>query len=184
MASGIKVRVVGKLTFDEARAANAMSKAIVLHILRRTGQRKDVDDRTLPAYSPLYAMQLASIGEPTTADLRRTGDMIRSIALRRIQKSRGVVSATFAPDGARSAVVHRPPPYVFDEKKTPAQRAEAFDKWRRGRKKSGRALPHNVVMLMLARGTANRKARRILGVSPAGRPGVIEAIVKSSPFRS
>lgn len=178
----ITVRRRGKIKIDTTAAIKAVGDAIVLHILRRTNQRRDVNDAALAPYSELYQKQLAIMNESTAADLRLTGEMMRSVRLLRVTTKDGKTVLTFGPGDKRITPTPRPPPWVFDRKKTPEGRARALDGWLSSRKKRARRLPASLIMSWLAKGVGGRPPRRVLGVSPRGMPEVVRAFEMAGIF--
>lgn len=177
----IKVTSSRPIRVDHDAAAKAASTAIIQHMIKRADAAVDVADRKLPAYSSLYVQQLNAIGAPTSPSARLAA-IVRRLKVKRVVTANGRTQILFDLDGTVMSTA-RPPPYVFDRNKTPQQRARALTNWKASVK---RTVSHDVdqVLAWLAMETSDRRARRLIGVSPRGRSEVIAAIQKARVFRT
>jgi hypothetical protein len=168
----------GRIEIDVAGALDYVSALVVGMIQRRTAKGISSDGTPFRPYSDLYAMQLRSVGESDAVDLTRSGGYLASISER---------SRTITPTGGRLLIgpgtgtsrhMPLPPPYVFDPKKTPEQRAEAFADWKAAPKKQGRGPAHNIVGGWIEKGNGRMPARRHLGLTAEERKRIAADIAK------
>lgn len=143
----VKVTVKNRPVLDVGAMLDLAVAQSIGMIQRRSAKGIDVNGSTMAAYSPLYAMQLQSVGENAKVDLTRSGAYLAAIRelSRTVDAASGNARAVIGPGTGTSPVMPLPPPYVFSEDKTPAQRAEAFAAWKASPKKEGRSPPHNVL---------------------------------------
>jgi hypothetical protein len=135
----------GRVDLDVNAALDFLVTQAVGIVQRRTARGLDINGKAFEPYSPLYSMQLRSVGERDNVDLTRSGAYLAGIREleRHVDSARGIAYVTIGPGTGTSPTRHLPPPYVFDPKKTPEERAEAFADWKAAPKKPGRSPPHN-----------------------------------------
>lgn len=138
MTSGVKVTVRNRVDISTAALLDFLVSQAVGIIQRRTAKGISVDGTPFPKYSDLYAMQLRAVGESDAVDLTRSGAYLAGISerSRSVDEANGTARATIGPGTGTSPARPLPPPWVFDPKKTPEQRAEAFADWKAATKSS------------------------------------------------
>jgi hypothetical protein len=178
MTATIQKTTRGKIELSVAGVLDYLAAIIPGMITRRAAKGISSDGTPFRPYSDLYAMQLRSVGESDAVDLTRSGDYLASISER---------SRTITPTGGRLLIgpgtgtsrhMPLPPPYVFDPKKTPQQRAEAFADWKAAPKKQGRGPAHNIVGARIEHGTGTMPARKHIGLTAEERKRVAADIAK------
>lgn len=168
-------QVRGKIAVDLRRVAPTIGTAIVGHILERVGEGLDIKGKPFKAYSLRYRRFLAAAGESDLVDLRLTGGMLNSLAVRSIRIEE--VSATIIVG-----------PGTGTSKRVRAVRGRTTRKGRiipgrltgtpsKGSAKSlGRSPAHNVLGAILQRD------RPWLGLSPDGRKAIARLIERTGIF--
>lgn len=144
MTSGVKVTKKGGVEFESMdRVLDFIAAKAIGVVQRRTAKGLDVDGRPMKPYSKLYEMQLRSVGENSNVDLTRSGDYLAGISERSRTVSATGGTVVIGPGTGTSRPMPLPPPYVFSEDKTPAERAEAFADWKSAPKSTRRSPSHN-----------------------------------------
>jgi hypothetical protein len=169
----IKVTATRPIRVDQGHAARTAGEAIVAAVKKRVAKERDVADARVVGYSDLYRQQLAALGKTANAGAH-LAELIKGLRVARISVTNGRARVEFAVDGTVQSTA-RPPPWVFDRNKTPEQRAAALARWRAAPKKT-HTHAASLVLRMLAVTTPDRRARRLLGVSPSDRALVIKAL--------
>jgi len=141
----VKVTTRGRIELDLGAVLDFVVAQAVGLVQRRTARGIDLDGNSFKPYSPLYALQLRSVGESDKVDLTRSGAYLAGIGERSRTMTPTGARATIGPGTGTSTEMPLPPPYVFDPKKTPEQRAEAFADWKAAPKRKGRSPAHNVL---------------------------------------
>ncbi len=142
----ITVTTRGSAVLDVNAMLDLAVTTAIGNIQRRTAKGIDLNGNAMEPYSELYALQLQSVGENAKVDLTRSGAYLASIKeLSRTIDANGNGRATIGPGTGTSPVMPLPPPYVFSDAKSPAERAEAFARWKASPKAGGRSPPHNVL---------------------------------------
>ncbi len=178
----IKVTRRGHIRFDPAAAAKAAGDAIIKHVAKRVTEGRDVADAPLPAYSALYRQQLAVIGDSSSQGAA-LAELVRALRVIQTTTTNGRTAIAFGVGNTQVTSTPRPPPWVFDRAKTPAQRAAAVERWRTAPKRS-ESNPIALVLKWLASSGNGHRPIRIVGVSPRGRADVIKALERARVFRS
>jgi hypothetical protein len=150
----VRVTTTGRIDIDLKAVAQVLGAAAVGHVLERCDEGLDVTDKPFVAYSPEYAAWLALGGEdPSHVDIRLTGGLLNSVAVRAVKLDAKGATITIGPGTGTSEV----------------RRAVKGRVTKKGERKPGRMAktghrgpPHNVV------GAALQARRRWLGVSPKG----------------
>ena len=144
MSSGVTVTKRGRAEIAPLSAIlDLVAAQAVGMVQRRSAKGVDMHGSTMQPYSPLYAMQLRSVGENANVDLTRSGAYLAGISERSRVVSADGGSVVIGPGTGTSPTMPLPPPYVFSESKTPEQRADAFADWKAAPKKAGRSPSHN-----------------------------------------
>lgn len=172
----VTVKTKGKIVLDVNAALDFVASNAISMIQRRTAKGIDSNGAPFQPYSPLYALQLQAVGEKTNVDLTRSGAYLAGISERSRTVTADRASVVIGPGTGSSPAMPLPPPYVFDEHKTPEQRAEAFAEWKSAPKKAGRSPPHPVLGAYLEKGTATMPARKHLGLTPDERKRLAERV--------
>lgn len=131
--------------------AKVIGPAAVGAILKRTAAGKDVDGKAFAPYRPRTHARYLKMGEdPSRVDLRLTGGLMTSLAVRRSEVVGSMLRITIGPDTGTSPVV-RPP-----------------SKGRSRAVRTGERGPiHTELGMWLHSGTPKMRPRPWLGLSPA-----------------
>ncbi len=141
-SGSVRVTTKGHIEIDYARIAQTIGAAAIGHVLERVDAGLDTADKPFEPYSEGYAAWLAKGGEDTTVDLRVTGGLMASVAVR---------SSKVTPTGC--AVVVGPGTGSSEQRRAEGGRM----------RKTGRRGPaHNIV------GKYLQRSRPWLGISPRG----------------
>lgn len=148
---GVQVTSRGHIELDLQAIAKALGPAAVGHVVERVDDGRDLEDKPLAGYTKGYERWLEKGGEDTRVDLRVTGGLMNSVAVREERIGADGLHLTIGPGTGTSE----------------RRRAEKG----RMRKTGVRGPPHNVV------GKYLNVKRPWLGISPRGMK-LLSAIVE------
>lgn len=94
----VRVTTRGRISLDLRALAKTVGVAAVGHIIERVDASRDIRDRAFASYSKPYAAWLEMGGEnPAHVDLRLTGGLLNSVAVRQTEMSASGFTLTIGP---------------------------------------------------------------------------------------
>ena len=146
----------------DLQAAEALFRTEILKdiVLRTLTKNQDKDGKPFKGYTDSYKQVRAAMGLPTTVDLRVTGDLLRSIQARHVNRKAKSITVSFGAD-SRGSRIMRPPTKG------------------KARRSGGKAFgtPHNQVLYHLATKTRGNRFS-IMGLTPKQRRALASKLRK------